>query len=118
MKLAVQIAVGIIIASAVIGVARYLYVQAQVRAAIAAIEQMQVDMQRRAAKAQQVKRHQMQAAADQAHAEAAQARSVQEAEIRKAAGWQAFYTPSLACHDPADWNVQVECGQRPHARAA
>jgi hypothetical protein len=120
MKLAVQIAAGIVMASAVVGVARHLYVQAQMRAAVAAIEQMQADMQRRtddrAAKAQRAKRQQLQAAADQARAEAARARSVQENEIRKAAAWQAYYTPSLACHNPRDWNVQVECGNA-HMRA-
>jgi len=38
MKLAIQIAAGIIVASAVIGLGRYLFVYTQVRAATAAIE--------------------------------------------------------------------------------
>ena len=120
MKLAVQIAAGIVIAAAVTGGARHLYIQAQLKVASEAIQQMQMDMQRRsderAAARQRAKQAQMQAAVDQIRLEAAAAREQQEAEMRKAAAWEAFYVPARHCLAPLNWDVQIECGNA-HIRA-
>jgi hypothetical protein len=46
MKLALQIAAGIVMASAVIGVSQHLYRQAQLRTALEAMQQVQADVTR------------------------------------------------------------------------
>ena len=103
-----------------IGVGRYLYVQAQVKALTQAVEQMQTDMQRRAAERAAAQRRarqaQLQATLDKARLEAAAARAQQDADIRKASAWETFYVPERRCLAPANWDVQVECGNA-HIRA-
>jgi hypothetical protein len=120
MKLAVQIAAGIVMAAAITGVARHLYIQAQLKVAAEAIQQMQVDMQRRSAERtaarQQAQQAKEQAAAAQMRLEAAAAKAEQEAERRKAAAWEAFYVPTAKCLAPPNWDVQIECGNA-HIRA-
>ena len=131
MKLAIQIAAGIIIASAVIGVGRHLYLRAQLEAAGRAFQQMQADMERQSAErrarlqAEQRERQRHKKAAEQAQleanaarirAEAEEARAKQEAAAQKAAAWAAFYKPAKKCDNPPDWDAQVECGNA-HIRA-
>lgn len=131
LKLAIQIAAGIIIASAVIGIGRHFYLRAQLEAAGRAFQQMQADMERQNAErrarmqAEQRERQRLQEAAKQAQleadaarmrADAEAARAEQEAAARKAAAWAAFYRPAKKCDNPSDWDTQVECGNA-HIRA-
>lgn len=131
MKLALQIAAGIIIASAVIGVGRHLYLRAQLEAANRAFQQMQADMERQNAErrarlqAEQRARQRQQEAAKQARleanaarmrAEAEEAQAEQQTAERKAAAWAAYYRPAKKCDNPSDWDTQVECGNA-HIRA-
>ena len=103
MKLAVQIAAGIVMAAAVIGVAQHLYVQAQLNAAVEVMQQMQVDVQRRSAeraeRERRAKQLHLQAAVDQARVDTAAARARQDAEIRKAAAWWRI-SPNHLVHPP------------------
>jgi uncharacterized protein HemX len=82
MKLAVQIAAGIIMAAVVVGVGRYLVVQAQIRAINNTVQQMQEDMQSRAQARQKerdrARRAQSQADAEQMRAQADLARFEQD----------------------------------------
>ena len=131
MKLALQIAAGIVIAVAVIGVGRYLFLLASIQAANQAAQQMQATVQRqtvemqariraqqaeRLRRADEAKRAQLEANAARTRAEADAARAEQDAAARKAAAWAAFYKPAKKCDNPSDWDTQVECGNT-HIRA-
>lgn len=130
-KLAVQIAAGLVIAAAVIGVGRYLFFVASMQAATEAAHQIQETVQRQTAEmqarlqAQQAERRrhadeatraQLEANAARMRAEADAARAEQELAARKAAAWAMFYKPSKKCDNPSDWDTQVECGNA-HIRA-
>lgn len=136
--LAKQIAVGILIAAAVIFVGFHLYAALALRAANKAaqefIEQSQQEVQeqleRSAAErqarteAQRVANERRaaaelarrQEAARRTQAAADQARLEQAAAAAKAKAWSEYYRPSAKCTDPADWDTQVECGNA-HIRA-
>lgn len=130
--LAKQIAVGILIAAAVIFIGFHLYaalvVQAVSTAANEATKEFQAQMQqsqnetrartdaqrarteaqRRQAEQDALQRRQqmarqVQAAADQAKADAASA-------VAREQAWHRFYKPSTKCDAPPDWDTQVECG--------
>jgi len=126
-KLALQIAAGILIASAVIFVGRLLFVAAAAKAVTAEVEAMQTQMVRRA---EERSRELSARAAARREAERLQAeqlardrvaqaqlriereRREADAERRKATAWSAFYRPAKDCEDPPTWEIQVECGNR------
>lgn len=136
--LAKQIAVGILVAAAVIFVGFHLYAAIAMRAASKAaqelIEQSQQEVQeqlkrsaaeRKArAEAQRVANErraaaelaQRQEVARQTQAAADQARLEQAAAAAKEKAWREYYKPSTKCTDPQDWDTQVECGNA-HIRA-
>jgi uncharacterized protein HemX len=125
MKLAVQIAAGILLAAVLIGVGRYVFLMAGLSYFASTMQQVQSDMMRdtarmqaqRDAKERERQRLTEQARVDRLRANAAQmrvqvelAQSAQEQATRKAAAWEAFYKPRKDCSHPADWNAQVACG--------
>lgn len=136
--LAKQIAVGILIAAAVIFVGFHLYAALAMRAASKAaqefVEQSQQEMQeqlersaaeRKArAEAQRVEMErraatemaQRQEVARRTQEAADQARLEQAAAAAKETAWREYYKPSAKCTDPEDWDAQVECGNA-HIRA-
>jgi sRNA-binding protein len=131
LKLAIQIAAGIVMAAAFIGIGRYVVLQAQLHAALSAAQQMHATIQRETAeiqarvqaqqaerqrKADETKRAQLEANAAQIRAQSDVARAEQEAAARKAAAWDAFYRPAKKCENPSDWDTQVACGNA-HIRA-
>ena len=131
MRLAIQIAAGIVMATAVIGTARYLFIQAQLRALTETFQQMEADSRRRnhdvqvrlqaqqRARQRQIaeaKQSEVEARAAEMRMQAAAARSQQDAAARKAAAWAAFHKPKRECDNPPNWDSQVECGNA-HMRA-
>lgn len=129
--LAKQIAVGILVAAAVIFVGFHIYLALVVKAAeqvgqqaVADVQQQTAEMQARfqAQQAEQ-RRRADQARLDKIYADAARmradadaARAEQDSAARRAAAWQRFYKPAKKCDDPPDWDTQVECGNA-HIRA-
>lgn len=131
MKLALQIAAGIVMAAIVVFVFRMLLVVASVKAVGHAAQQMQATVQQQAAdmqarvlaqqaerlrQAEEAKRAQLEANAAQMRAAAYAARVEQEAATKKVTAWAAFYRPAKKCDNPGDWDTQVECGNA-HIRA-
>lgn len=131
MKLALQIAAGIVMAAVVVFVFRILFVVAGVKAVGHAAQEMQATVQRQAAdmqervqaqqaerlrEADEARRAQLEASAARMRADVEAARLEQETATRKAAAWAAFYRPADNCDNPPDWDTQVECGNA-HIRA-
>lgn len=136
--LAKQIAVGILIAAAVIFVGFHLYAALALRAASKAaqefVEQSQQEMQeqlernsaeqRARAESQRIEKERRaaaelarrQEAARRTQAAADQARLEQAAAAAKEKAWREYYKPSAKCTEPEDWDTQVECGNA-HIRA-
>jgi len=130
--LAKQIAVGILIAAAVIFLGFHLYLYVALRAAgqVAqeATQQFQQEMESQSAKTKALRRARSEAqrmeaerraasevrrrqeAARQAQAAADRAKAEQASAMAKKRAWQQFYTPPKKCTDPPDWDTQVECG--------
>jgi hypothetical protein len=123
--LAKQIAVGILIAAAVIFVGLHLYTALALRAANEAAEdfvrQSQHDIQvqsqqREAARQAQAERKaaselaRRQETARQTQAAAERARIDQANRAAKESAWRQFYKPLKKCDNPPDWDTQVECG--------
>jgi hypothetical protein len=131
LKLAIQIAAGIVIAAAVIFVGMHLYLLALAHVATEALEEAQRQVQTEVVqmhtrieaqqqegqrRAERAKRAQLEADAAQLRAKAAVARAEQETAARKAAAWATFYQPAKKCDNPSDWDIQVQCGNA-HIRA-
>lgn len=123
MKLALQIAAGIVIASAVLFVGRLLFVAAAVKTAEHQVTEMQANLRARAeqSRAQQAasRTAELQTQADlalqrieQTQLEARLEHLEADAARRKERAWQEFYRQSAGCEHPASWNEQVECGNR------
>ena len=136
--LAKQIAVGILIAAAVIFAGFHIYAALAIRAADKAAQefieqnrQKNKELQERSAaerraraEAQRIEEERMaagelarrQEAARRTQEAAEQARREQAAAAAKEQAWREFYKPPAKCADPADWDTQVECGNS-HIRA-
>jgi len=129
--LAKQIAVGILVAAAVIFVGFHIYLALVVKAAEKVGQQAVAEMQQQSSGIQaqlQKQQAEQRRRADQARldktyadaarmrAEAAAVRADQEASARKAVAWERYYKPSKRCLNPPDWDTQVECGNA-HIRA-
>lgn len=123
MKLALQIAAGIVIASAVLFVGRLLFVAAAVKTVEHEVEEMQANLRMRAeqSRAQQAARRtaelQKQAALalqriEQIQLEARRESLEANAARRRERAWQEFYRQPAGCEQPTSWNEQVECGNR------
>jgi len=121
MKLAFQIAAGILMAAAIIGVANHLYAQAQLAEADQALQQIATkwqqdeSAQRRRAQTERLQaiesqRRTLEVNAAQARAQAEAAQAAHAAAAAKAAAWEKFYRPAKECERPRDWDTQVQCG--------
>jgi len=73
---------------------------------------MQADIAHRAAVAEQARRDELAAQAARSNAQAAAATVAAQAAQAKAEAWSRFYTPPPDCEHPANWDAQVDCGNR------
>jgi Flp pilus assembly protein TadG len=124
-KLALQIAAGIVMAVLVIAFGERIYMEAELQAATEAMAKMNADAAR--ANTQMQAQRDAQLMSQRAQADAmAQARlqenaasaqeqahinlAAQRAAIRKKEAWSRFFTPAKDCERPKDWDAQVQCG--------
>lgn len=119
--LATQIAVGILIAAAVIFAGFHLYLYFAARAAAVVVQEaaqqfeQEVQAQAVARRTEEQRRaalemHQREDRARQAQLAVDQARAKQAAAAAKRAAWLQFFKPPKKCESPPDWDTQVECG--------
>lgn len=90
--------------------------ESNIQKAKAQAAKLEAERQAQQALAAQTHRQQLeqQAASDRVHAAAELAALREEAERQSA--WAAYYQPPPECLKPANWEMQVECGNR-HMRA-
>ena len=114
MKLAIQIAAGIVIAFVVIGIGTRLYVQAELQAASDEMEKLQTDITHRAAETRARIRadqqEQQRQAQETVRRQTAAAQFARDASNHKSVAWTQFFKPRKECDSPKDWATQVECG--------
>lgn len=120
---AIQIGAGILIASAVLGVAGYLFTAYQVDQATKAMSRVSKELaaENQAALAQRQAAAQTKADAENAR-QAAERQRAQDAAIARQEGiaqmeakmraWNRFYQTPPECEKPANWDTQVECGNK------
>ncbi|MET0282551.1 MAG: hypothetical protein ABW278_15695 [Steroidobacteraceae bacterium] len=121
MKLVLQIVAAILIANAIQAAVVAIYARQQ----LAALQQQMAESEAKASAAAKARR-----AADAARVMAEQSRQQQlqmrhaeqqraqeqanierqRADAAKAAAWERFYKAPAGCATPANWNIQVDCG--------